>query len=254
MAMSLRRRFAISSRRSKSSYRKSRVPLIDKFDIDAAPILTIGVSGRDVREVTEIVDKDIKEILQTVSGVGSIRFRPAVAGHHHHRRHRSTFSPRPVDRGRSPRRSWRIKLGSSRRYRRTGTGSRAAQQDAFPQRPRSMSSLSSAARWLSDPDPRYRPCGRLRQTPRPHPPGRPERRQPLRQKQSGTNTVDVVDEVLARLDRIEKPCRRILRSRSSRPIAVHPHVDGRGQVSSPARRGLSVADHSAVYPGLALLT
>lgn len=48
-------------------------PLVDKFDIDAAPILTIGVWGRrDVREVTEIVDKDIKELLQTVPGVGAI--------------------------------------------------------------------------------------------------------------------------------------------------------------------------------------
>ncbi len=48
-------------------------PLISKFDLDAAPIMTIGISGkRDVREVTEIVRKQIQEPLQTVSGVGAV--------------------------------------------------------------------------------------------------------------------------------------------------------------------------------------
>jgi hydrophobic/amphiphilic exporter-1 (mainly G- bacteria), HAE1 family len=48
-------------------------PVVNKFDIDAAPILTIGVSGnRDIREVTEIAKHQIQEPLQTVSGVGSV--------------------------------------------------------------------------------------------------------------------------------------------------------------------------------------
>ncbi|MDB5340410.1 MAG: mdtB [Planctomycetaceae bacterium] len=48
-------------------------PLISKFDLDASPIMTIGISGkRDVREVTEIVRKQIQEPLQTVSGVGAV--------------------------------------------------------------------------------------------------------------------------------------------------------------------------------------
>lgn len=48
-------------------------PLVDKFDIDASPVLSIAVSGkRDVREVTEIVDKQIKELLQTVPNVGAV--------------------------------------------------------------------------------------------------------------------------------------------------------------------------------------
>lgn len=48
-------------------------PLVDKFDIDATPVLSVAVSGRrDVREVTEIVDKQIKEQLQTVPGVGAV--------------------------------------------------------------------------------------------------------------------------------------------------------------------------------------
>jgi HAE1 family hydrophobic/amphiphilic exporter-1 len=48
-------------------------PLIDKFAIDAAPVLTIAVSGRrDFREVTEIARKRIKEDLETINGVGSV--------------------------------------------------------------------------------------------------------------------------------------------------------------------------------------
>jgi len=48
-------------------------PLIDKFDLDAAPVMTIAVSGRrDFREVTEIAKNDIKEQLETVSGVGAV--------------------------------------------------------------------------------------------------------------------------------------------------------------------------------------
>jgi HAE1 family hydrophobic/amphiphilic exporter-1 len=48
-------------------------PLIDKFDLDAAPVMTIAVSGRrNFREVTEIAKKQIKEELETVSGVGAV--------------------------------------------------------------------------------------------------------------------------------------------------------------------------------------
>lgn len=48
-------------------------PVVNKFDLDAAPIMTIGVSGRrDLREVTEIAERQIQEQLQTVSGVGMV--------------------------------------------------------------------------------------------------------------------------------------------------------------------------------------
>ncbi len=48
-------------------------PIIDRFDIDAAPIMTVVVSGRrDFREVTEIAKKRIKEDLETLSGVGAV--------------------------------------------------------------------------------------------------------------------------------------------------------------------------------------
>ncbi len=48
-------------------------PIVNKFDIDAAPIMTIAISARrDVREVTEIAKRQIQEPLQTVHGVGSV--------------------------------------------------------------------------------------------------------------------------------------------------------------------------------------
>ena len=48
-------------------------PVIDKLAVDAAPVMTIAVSGRrDFREVTEFARKQIKENLETLSGVGSV--------------------------------------------------------------------------------------------------------------------------------------------------------------------------------------
>lgn len=48
-------------------------PIIDKFDTGSMPVLTIAVSGRrDFREVTELARKRIKERLETVNGVGAI--------------------------------------------------------------------------------------------------------------------------------------------------------------------------------------
>ena len=48
-------------------------PLVDKFDLDASPIMSIGISGnRDVREVTEIAKREIQEVLPKVQGVGRV--------------------------------------------------------------------------------------------------------------------------------------------------------------------------------------
>jgi len=50
-------------------------PIVEKFDPDSAPILAIVVSARrDQREITEFVDKRIKQPLETIGGVGSITF------------------------------------------------------------------------------------------------------------------------------------------------------------------------------------
>lgn len=49
------------------------VPVVAKFDIESTPILSIVVSGnRDLREVTEIAKRQIKEDIETQRGVGSV--------------------------------------------------------------------------------------------------------------------------------------------------------------------------------------
>lgn len=48
-------------------------PIIDKFALDAAPVLTLAISGRrDAREITEIARKIIKEDLESLPGVGAV--------------------------------------------------------------------------------------------------------------------------------------------------------------------------------------
>ncbi len=49
---------------------------INKVDPDASPILTVAVSGnRSPKEITEIVDKQIKQVLETVKDVGDVTFQ-----------------------------------------------------------------------------------------------------------------------------------------------------------------------------------
>src|SRR5437762_8983536 len=48
-------------------------PVIDKFDLDAVPVMSISVSApRDLKEITFITEKQIKENLETVADVGSV--------------------------------------------------------------------------------------------------------------------------------------------------------------------------------------
>ncbi len=48
-------------------------PKVEKFNLDATPVVTIAVSGRrSLREITEIAKKQIKEDLEGVSGVGAV--------------------------------------------------------------------------------------------------------------------------------------------------------------------------------------
>src|SRR4030095_6323211 len=48
-------------------------PIIDKFDLDAIPVISVSVSApRDLKEITYITDKFIKQNLETVQDVGSI--------------------------------------------------------------------------------------------------------------------------------------------------------------------------------------
>src|SRR5215217_6955266 len=48
-------------------------PIIQKLDTDAAPVLRIAVSApRNLREVTDIADKKIKERIESINGVGNV--------------------------------------------------------------------------------------------------------------------------------------------------------------------------------------
>ena len=48
-------------------------PIIDKFDLDAVPVLSISVTApRDLKEITYITDKFLKQNLETVPDVGAV--------------------------------------------------------------------------------------------------------------------------------------------------------------------------------------
>src|SRR6185503_15485992 len=55
--------------------RDTQPPRVTKYDPDSQPILTLAISGdRDPKELTEIVDKRIKQQIETVNNVGGIEF------------------------------------------------------------------------------------------------------------------------------------------------------------------------------------
>jgi HAE1 family hydrophobic/amphiphilic exporter-1 len=55
--------------------RDTTAPMISKIDPDSSPILTLVISAqRSQKEITEIVDKKIKQALETVQDVGEVAF------------------------------------------------------------------------------------------------------------------------------------------------------------------------------------
>jgi hydrophobic/amphiphilic exporter-1 (mainly G- bacteria), HAE1 family len=51
----------------------TEAPLLEKFDVNAAPVLTVAISGeRPLRELTEIAIKEIGEELSGAAGVGAV--------------------------------------------------------------------------------------------------------------------------------------------------------------------------------------
>jgi HAE1 family hydrophobic/amphiphilic exporter-1 len=51
----------------------TETPVVDRFETDAMPVVTLAVSGRrDAKEVTEIARRKIKERIETVPGVGAV--------------------------------------------------------------------------------------------------------------------------------------------------------------------------------------
>lgn len=51
----------------------TETPVVQKFDVGAAPILSVALAGElDPRDLTELADKTVKERLQRVAGVGGV--------------------------------------------------------------------------------------------------------------------------------------------------------------------------------------
>src|SRR6476659_295291 len=51
----------------------AQVPIVQKLDTDATPVLRIAVSApRSLKEVTDIADKQIKRLIEPISGVGNV--------------------------------------------------------------------------------------------------------------------------------------------------------------------------------------
>jgi len=51
----------------------AEVPIVQKLDTDATPVLRIAVSApRSLREVTDIADKQIKRLIESINGVGNV--------------------------------------------------------------------------------------------------------------------------------------------------------------------------------------
>src|SRR4029079_5201421 len=72
---------AIQDVRDKMSQTQGRFPRdtqparVTKYDPDSQPILTLALSGaRDPKELTKIVDRRIKQLIETVNNVGGIEF------------------------------------------------------------------------------------------------------------------------------------------------------------------------------------
>ncbi|MCY2938065.1 MAG: efflux RND transporter permease subunit [Planctomycetota bacterium] len=52
----------------------TETPIIDRFDLESSPVLTVAVSGRrDPRETTELARKVLKEDLESLPGIGRVR-------------------------------------------------------------------------------------------------------------------------------------------------------------------------------------
>ncbi len=51
----------------------AEVPIVQKLDTDATPVLRIAVSApKSLREVTDIADKQIKRLIESINGVGNV--------------------------------------------------------------------------------------------------------------------------------------------------------------------------------------
>jgi HAE1 family hydrophobic/amphiphilic exporter-1 len=55
--------------------RDTDAPVVEKLSTDASPIVTLAIAAkRDLRETTKLVDDEIKKNIESIDGVGQVRF------------------------------------------------------------------------------------------------------------------------------------------------------------------------------------
>ena len=187
--------------------RDTEPPVVSKIDPDAAPVLTLVVfSNRSPKEITQIADTQIKQVLETVQDVGEVSFfgdrrreiRVLLDPNRVNaygltvaqiaQRGRTARTPRSPAAASSPVRP------SSRCARWGGCAtSGSSRRSCSPTQDGSVITLGDVAR-ITDANEEVRSQTRLD--------GENAISMSIR-KQSGTNTVTVVDRVMARLERIQ---------------------------------------------------
>jgi hydrophobic/amphiphilic exporter-1 (mainly G- bacteria), HAE1 family len=181
-------------------------PVVQKFDPDSSPILTIAVSGdRSQKEISQIVDKNIKQVLETIENVGDITFM----GDRRREiqlllnKDRMTAYGLTVDQVRSAveRQNVEIPGGTFQ----TGPAEIALRTMGRIQNVDDFNKIIIA--YMNGSIITFKDIGRVLDTvEEPRSVARLDGRQAVSlsiRKQSGTNTVKVVDDILARLDRIK---------------------------------------------------
>ncbi len=230
-------------------------PIVDKFDTSSMPVMTIAVSGRrDFREVTELARKQIKERLETVNGVGSInlvggRVRAMnvvldierMAGYNlsvEDVRIALIRQNLEVPGGRMDQGARELVLRTLGRLRTQKEFNNliVANRNGYPIR---VSDVGRAEDAFEEPRSQARLDGDSAVS-------------LVVQKQSGVNTVKVVEDVKARLEALEgRPPRRHHHRGHSRSVAVHQKVDRGSQIPPPSRRRAGLGHHPPLHPRLA---
>jgi hydrophobic/amphiphilic exporter-1 (mainly G- bacteria), HAE1 family len=182
-------------------------PVIQKMDPDANPILTIAVSGdRSQKEISQIVDKRIKQVLETVEDVGEVTF----TGDRHREiqlllnKDRMNAYGLTVDQVRSAVQRQNVEIPGGSFL--SGPEEIALRTMGRIQNVEDFNKIIIA--YSSGSVITFRDIGRVLDTvEEPRSVSRLDGRDAVSlmvRKQSGTNTVKVVDDVLARLERIKQ--------------------------------------------------
>ena len=208
-------------------------PIVSKFDNDQAPVVTIALSGdRSLRELTEIADKIVRPQLERSAGVGEVRIVGGLLARHQ-RLGRSRPAGRLPDPDHDRARRARAPERRPARRQRDGRAQRGVAADDGPhRRARAFNDLVVAT--LDGVPVRVRDIGYAED-------GTKEQRSAARlngvptvimevRRQSGENTVAVIEGVKAKLTRLRRPgpARRHARG-DPRPVALHLRGAARDQ-------------------------